>query len=336
MPRTELYPAIEPYESGHLQVARPHSIYWEECGNPDGVPVLFLHGGPGAGFSPGHRRFFDPAFYRIVLVDQRGAGRSVPYADIQGNDTQSLIADLETLRDFLEVDQWLLFGGSWGSSLALAYAEAHPASCAGLILRGIFLCRKQEVDWFMTGMRQFFPAAWDDFMAHLTTAERADPLNAYYRRLCDPDPAVHMPAAEAWSRYEASCSTLIPSRSTIEAMSSPETSLALSRLEAHYFVNNLFLREGQLLEEATRLRGLPGIIVQGRYDVVCPPSSAWELSKAWPEAELIIVPDAGHSAAEDGTMRELVAATEKFKDRLPISKPARKSAPKTSNPARTG
>ena len=332
MPRRELFPAIEPYESGHLQVTPPHSLYWEQCGNPDGFPVLFLHGGPGAGFSSGHRRFFDPRFYRIVLVDQRGAGRSLPYAEIEGNDTHSLVGDLEALRRFLEIDQWLLFGGSWGSSLALAYAEAHPAACAGLILRGIFLCRKKEVDWFMSGMRQFFPEAWSTFMAHLNEEERADPLNAYYRRLCDPDPTIHMPAAAAWSRYEASCSTLIPSRATIDAMSNPETSLSLSRLEAHYFVNNLFLRDGQLLEDAHRLHGLPGIIVQGRYDVVCPPASAWELAEAWPDAELSMIPDAGHSAAEDGTMQALVAATEAFKDRLP----APKSASKKSRTVQTG
>lgn len=320
MPRNELYPAIEPYASGHLQVSPPHSVYWEACGNPDGVPVLFLHGGPGAGFSAGHRRFFDPKFYRIILIDQRGAGRSTPYAEIKGNDTQSLIGDLEALRDFLDIDQWLLFGGSWGSSLALAYAQAHPAVCTGLILRGIFLCRQKEIDWFMTGMRQFFPEAWQGFMDHLSEAERTDPLAAYYRRLCDVDPAVHMPAAVAWSRYEASCSTLIPSPSTIDAMSGPDISLALSRLEAHYFVNGLFLREGQLLEEAHRLHGLPGVIVQGRYDVVCPPASAWDLAEAWPDAELVMVPDAGHSAAEDGTMRALVAATEAFKDRLANAK----------------
>ncbi len=332
MPRSELYPAIEPYGSGHLEVTPPHSLYWEQCGNPDGFPVLFLHGGPGAGFSSGHRRFFDPRFYRIVLVDQRGAGKSLPYAEIDGNDTHSLVGDMEAMRRHLEIDQWLLFGGSWGSSLALAYAEAHPSVCAGLILRGIFLCRKQEVDWFMAGMRQFFPEAWDAFMGYLTEEERADPLAAYYRRLCDPDPAIHMPAAAAWSRYEASCSTLIPSPATIDAMSSPETSLSLSRLEAHYFVNNLFLREGQLLEDAHRLRGLPGIIVQGRYDVVCPPASAWELAEAWPDAELSMIADAGHSAAEDGTMRALVHATERFKDRLPSPK----SVPKSPRTAQTG
>lgn len=330
MSRHDLFPAIEPYGSGYLQVTPPHSVYWEECGNPDGFPVLFLHGGPGAGFSAGHRRFFDPRFYRIVLIDQRGAGKSRPNAEIAGNDTQSLIADLEVLRRFLAVDQWLLFGGSWGSSLALAYAQAHPAVCAGLILRGIFLCRQKEIDWFMSGMRQFFPEAWQSFMNHLSAAERADPLSAYYKRLCDPDPAVHMPAAVAWSRYEASCSTLIPSPATIEAMTGPETSLALSRLEAHYFVNKLFLREDQLLEEAHRLRGLPGIIVQGRYDVVCPPASAWDLAQAWPEAELKMVPDAGHSAAESGTMRALVAATESFKSRLPAPRSTPNSSSRTA------
>ena len=316
MPRTDLYPAIEPFASGSLQVDPIHSIYWEECGNPVGCPVLFLHGGPGAGFSPGHRRFFDPRFYRIILVDQRGAGRSTPYAEIENNDTARLIEDLEALRQFRGIDRWVLFGGSWGSSLALAYAQAHPQRCLGLILRGVFLCRADEVEWFMSGIRRFFPDPWADFMAHLSPDERAAPLTSYYRRLCDPDPAVHRPAAAAWSRYEASCSTLIPHADSIEALSDPLTSLALARLEAHYFINNMFMEEGALLRNAVLLKDIPGLIVQGRYDVVCPPVSAWELAAAWPNADLIEIADAGHSAAEPGTARALVAATEGFKARL--------------------
>ncbi len=317
MPRKVLFPPSEPHASGHLQVDETHSLYWEECGNPDGFPVIFLHGGPGAGFSSGHRRFFDPRFYRIILVDQRGAGKSMPFAEIEGNDTDNLIADLEALRRHRNVDTWLIFGGSWGSSLGLAYAQAHTDRCAGLILRGIFLCRKSEVDWFMNGMRQFFPEAWDDFMNHLSAAEQVDALNAYYARLCDPDPAVHIPAAVNWSRYEARCSSLIPNDESIDAMTGPSTALALARMEAHFFVNRLFLGEGQLLENAHRLKDVPGVIVQGRYDVVCPPASAHALACAWPNAELIMVPDAGHSAAEEGIMAALVDATERFKSKLP-------------------
>lgn len=316
MPRTDLYPAVDPFASGHLQVDSTHSIYWEECGNPEGCPVIFLHGGPGAGFSPGHRRFFDPRFYRIVLMDQRGAGNSKPYAELEGNDTPNLVRDLETLRTHRGIDSWLVFGGSWGSSLALAYAQSHPIRCLGLILRGVFLCRAREVDWFMSGIRHFFPEAWADFMAHLSPEERETPLLSYYAQLCDPDPVIHEPAAAAWSRYEASCSTLIPSDDTIDALSDPGTALALARLEAHYFVNNLFLEEGQLLQQADKLRDIPGIIVQGRYDVICPPVSAWELAAVWPNAELMMIPDAGHSAAETGTIRALVSATESFKKRL--------------------
>ena len=316
MPRTDLYPAIEPFASGTLRVDPIHTIYWEECGNPEGCPVLFLHGGPGAGFSPGHRRFFDPRFYRIVLVDQRGAGRSTPFAEIEDNTTPHLIADLEAIRVQRGIERWALFGGSWGSSLALAYAQAHPARCLGLILRGVFLCRKDEVEWFMSGIRRFFPEAWADFMAHLPPEERDTPLSSYYRRLLDQNPDVHRPAAAAWSRYEASCSTLIPNIESIDILSDPGTSLALARLEAHYFINNMFMDEAALLRDAARLRDIPGLIIQGRYDVICPPVSAWELAAAWPNAELLTVPDAGHSAAETGTARALVAATELFKDRL--------------------
>lgn len=309
----ELFPTIEPYETGWLRVDPLHTLYWEQCGKPDGVPMLFLHGGPGAGASAGHRRFFDPRHYRVVLLDQRGAGRSKPYAETRKNETGLLIDDLEALRRHLDIDSWVVFGGSWGSSLGLAYAEAFPERCRALILRGIFLCTDAEIDWFMTGMRRFFPEAWRAFADFLPEEERDDLLGGYYRRLLDEDPAVHQPAAEAWSRYEATCSTLLPNAETVDALSSPDSALALARLEAHYFAHHCFLETGQLLRSAGRLAGIPGVIVQGRYDVVCPPSSAYALAEAWPDAELSIVPDAGHSATEPGIARTLVAAAERCK-----------------------
>lgn len=311
--RTDLYPEIDTYSAGRLNAGPPHVLYWEQSGKPDGMPVLFLHGGPGAGATPGHRRFFDPDHYRIVIFDQRGAGRSTPLGELADNTTQHLIDDIETLRQTLNIDRWVVFGGSWGSSLALAYAEAHPARVAGLILRGIFLCRAAEVDWFMHGMGHFFPEAAARFRNHLPTDERGDLLGNYYRRLNDPDPGVHMPAAEAWSRYEAECSTLMPSPDTVTAMTEPSVALGLARIEAHYFVHDLFLGEGQLLAEADRLADIPGIVVQGRYDVVCPPTSAHALCSAWPKGELIMVPDAGHSATEASISSALVRATERFK-----------------------
>lgn len=311
--RQDLYPEIEPFETGHLAVDDLHSLYWEQSGNPAGIPAVFLHGGPGAGATPAHRRFFDPRHYRIVVFDQRGAGRSTPLGEVARNTTPLLVQDIETLRRHLGVDSWLVFGGSWGSSLALAYAEAHPERCRALILRGIFLCRRQEVDWFMTGMRTIFPEAWRAFAEHLPAAERGDLLAAYHRRLVDPDPAVHMPAARAWSRYEGACSTLRPSGETAAHFADPRTALGLARLEAHYFVNGLFMAEGSLLAEAHRLAGIPGCIVQGRYDIVCPIVSADALAQAWPDAEYRIVPDAGHSAMEPGIRAALVAATERFK-----------------------
>jgi proline iminopeptidase len=293
-----------------------HTMYWETSGNPDGIPVVFLHGGPGAGSTPKHRRFFDPGAYRIVVYDQRGAGRSTPLGELRENTTLHLIDDLERLRRQLGVERWLIFGGSWGSTLALAYAEAHPGQCLGLVLRGIFLCRKSEIDWFLYGLRHIFPEPWERFVGYLPQAERGDVLHSFHRRLVDPDPAVHMPAARAWSVYEGSCSTLLPSRETVDHFAGDVVALGLARMEAHYFVHDIFVPENALLERAHRLRAIPGVIVQGRYDVVCPIASAHDLVAAWPEAEYHVVPDAGHSAWEPGTCAALVAACERFKRRL--------------------
>jgi proline iminopeptidase len=314
--RDQLYPHIEPYQTGRFRLDSTHVMYWEQCGNADGVPVLFLHGGPGAGAIPVHRRFFDPDFYRIVVFDQRGAGRSTPVGETRDNTTAHLIADIETLRAKLGVDRWLLFGGSWGSTLALAYAQAHPARCLGLVLRGIFLGRPQEIAWFLYGLRSVFPEAWRSFVEPLAASERGDVLAAYHRRLNDPDPSVRLAAARAWSRYEGACSTLLPSPETVAAFSEDSMALSLARIETHYFSNRLFLPANALLDGVGRLRAIPGAIVQGRYDMVCPIVTADELHQAWPEAEYVVVPDAGHSAMDPGVRSALVRATEKFKSVL--------------------
>lgn len=316
--RTDLYPTIEPQQQGMLPLDERHRMYWECSGNPAGTPVVFLHGGPGAGSTPAHRRFFDPAHYRIVVYDQRGAGRSTPHGELTDNTTAHLLDDLERLRTHLGIDRWLVFGGSWGSTLALAYAEAHPDRCLGLILRGIFLCRKSEIDWFLYGLRTLFPEAWRAFTAPLAAAERGDLLRAYHRRLTDPDPAVHMPAARAWSIYEGSCSTLLPSPETVSYFAGDQVALGLARIEAHYFLNDIFLPANALLDRIDRIRHLPAVIVQGRYDAVCPIVSADDLHQAWPEAEYVVVPDAGHSAWEPGISAALVRATEAFKRRLRV------------------
>jgi len=311
--RGELYPEIEPYNTGMLDLDGVHTMYWEECGNRDGVPVVFLHGGPGAGSAPAHRRFFDPAYYRIVVFDQRGAGRSRPLGEISANTTPLLIEDMERLRRHLGIGRWLVFGGSWGSTLAIAYAIAHADRCMGLVLRGIFLCRQSEIDWFLYGVRNLFPEAWGAFASHIPEAERADLLTAYHRRLTDPDPAVHMPSARAWSIYEGSCSTLLASPETVAYFASDVVALGLARIEAHFFRNNIFLPENALLENIGRIRHVTAVIVQGRYDAVCPIVTADDLHRAWPEAEYIVVPDAGHSAWEPGICAELVKAMERFK-----------------------
>lgn len=313
--RTDLFPPIDPHRTGTLTRGL-HRIYWEECGTPDGIPVVFLHGGPGAGASPTHRRFFDPAAYRIILFDQRGCGRSRPSAEVRENSTQELIGDIEALRAELGVDRWLVFGGSWGSTLALAYGQAHPDRCLGFILRGIFLGRQTEIEWFLTGMRQIFPDAWQDFIAALPADAQGDLswetlLAAYYRRLTHPDPAVHLPAAHAWSQFETRASTLLPAPDLPQEPNA--ATLAISRLEAHYFVHRIFLEDGQLLAQVGRIRRLPCTIVQGRYDIVCPAVSAYDLKQAWPEADLVLVPDAGHAALEPGIRAALVRATERYK-----------------------
>jgi proline iminopeptidase len=303
-----LFPPIPAYAEGHLDVGSGHSIYWEESGASDGVPVVFLHGGPGAGTSPRHRRFFDPKAWRIVLHDQRGAGRSSPHGELTDNTTQALIADIEALREARGVERWLVFGGSWGSTLALAYAEAHPERCLGLVLRGVFLAERAETDWFMQGMAAVSPRAWEAFAAPIPPEERGDLIAAYQRRLNDPDPAVNGPAALAWSAYEAASCTLYPDPALLADMTSPDKALPLARLEAHYFANDCFLTPGQLIGGVERIRQLPGIIVQGRYDLLCPLAAAERLADAWPEAELVVVPDAGHSAFEPSIARELVFA----------------------------
>ncbi|MBM3357435.1 MAG: prolyl aminopeptidase [Betaproteobacteria bacterium] len=311
--RAELYPEIEPHRAGMLALDATHTMYWEESGNAAGTPVLFLHGGPGAGSSPAHRRFFDPAHYRIVIFDQRGAGRSTPLGELRENTTPHLVADIERLRRHLAVERWLVFGGSWGSTLALAYGEAHPERCTGFILRGVFLCRKSEIEWFLYGLRGFFPEAWRTFAAIIPPEERGDLLRAYYRRLTDPDPGVHLPAARAWSTYEGLCSTLLPSPETVAYFAGDNVALGLARIEAHYFSHDIFLPQDALLANVGRVRELPCTIVQGRYDAVCPIVTADELHEAWPEAEYIVVPDAGHSAWEPAICAELVKATERFK-----------------------
>ena len=307
-----LYPPITPYASGMLDTDGVHRIYWETSGNPAGIPVLFVHGGPGAGTSANQRRFFDPARYRIILFDQRGCGRSTPHGELTDNTTPHLIADMEALRNELDVASWLVFGGSWGSTLALAYAQAHPERCRGLVLRGIFLCRPQEIDWFLYGIRSFFPEAQRQLAEFIPEDERDDLLVAYHRRLVDPDPAVHRPAAWQWATFEASCSTLLPSAELVAAFGSERTALSLSRIEAHYFVNGIFLPDDSLLANVSRIRHLPALIVQGRYDAVCPITSADDLARAWPEAHYQVVPDAGHSAFEPGIARALVAACDRF------------------------
>jgi proline iminopeptidase len=313
MPRGDLFPEIGPYETGFLPLTAGHVMYWEQVGNPRGYPVLFLHGGPGAGAGAVHRRFFDPGFWRVVIFDQRGAGRSRPLGSLEANTTAELVLDIERLRRHLGVDRWLLFGGSWGSTLALAYAQAVPERVSGCVLRGVFLGRREEVAWFLDGVRTVYPDAHAAFASFIPHEERDDLLGAYYRRLTDPDPAVHMPAARAWSIYEGSCSTLLPSPDTVASFAQDRTALGLARIEAHYFAHGLFLPPGGLLTSMHRLDGIQAEIVQGRYDMICPATTAFDLAAAWRAARLTIIPDAGHSALEPGIRRALVAAVERFR-----------------------
>jgi proline iminopeptidase len=298
-------------------VSAVHELYYEQCGNPKGKPVVFLHGGPGAGLVPDYRRFFDPEAYRVILFDQRGSGRSVPHASLDDNTTWHLVADIEQLREHFGVDQWLVFGGSWGSTLALAYAETHPERVSGLVLRGIFLGRQNEARWFYEdsqGASAIFPDNWEDFLRVIPEAERGDMIGAYYRRLTSTDESTRQEAARAWSIWESSALRLLPDQELIDEFSEPEKAVALARIECHYFTNNCFFEtDNYLLEHVDRIRHIPAVIVHGRYDIICPLMSAWELHRAWPEATLNIIPDAGHATSEPGITDALVRATDGFR-----------------------
>ena len=314
--RRTLYPDIEPFDSGRLKVSELHTLYYEQCGNPRGKPVVFLHGGPGAGCNPKCRRFFDPAHYRIVLFDQRGCGRSTPMAELRENTTGDLVDDIERLRAHLDIGRWQVFGGSWGSTLALAYAQAHPQRVTELVLRGIFMLRRWEIEWFyQQGCDAIYPDAWEEYLKPIPCEERGDLVGAYYRRLTSDDPDVRLAAAKAWSTWEGGTSYLLQNPDYLATTGSDEFALAFARIECHYFVHRgFFLRDDQLLGNAHKLKNIPGVIVQGRYDVVCPARSAWDLHRAWPEADLRIVADSGHSAFEPGITHELIAATDRFRD----------------------
>ncbi len=311
-----LYPEISPYEHGLLEVGDGHRVYWELCGNPNGKPVVFLHGGPGGGCSPSQRRLFDPEKYRILLFDQRGCGRSTPHASLQANTTWHLVADIERLRAMLGVEQWMVFGGSWGSTLALAYAETHPDRVSELILRGIFTLRRAELLWYyQDGASWLFPDKWERFLEPIPEAERHDLMAAYRRRLTHADPAVQQEAAAAWSLWEGETITLLDNPDYSTQFGDPHYALAFARIENHYFVNEGFFEEGQLIRDAQRLKRIPGVIIQGRYDVATPAATAWALHKAWPEARFVMVPDAGHAFTEPGILHHLIEATDSFADR---------------------
>ena len=313
----ELYPSIQPYATHKIEVESPHVVYVEECGNPEGIPVLFIHGGPGAGCSEAHRRFFNPEKYRIVLFDQRGCGRSTPHAELELNHTQALMADMEQIREHLKIKQWVVFGGSWGSTLGLAYAQCFTQRALGLILRGIFLCRPSEIQWFyQEGASHLFPDYWEEYLQPIPERQQDNLLKAYYKRLTGNDEVARMAAAKAWSSWEASCSTLEPAPAVLDHFSDPFTALSLARIECHYFMNDSFLEENQLLRDAYRLEDVPGVIVQGRYDAVCPMESAWALHKAWPQADFQVIADAGHSAFEPGILNALIEATDAMAERL--------------------
>jgi proline iminopeptidase len=307
----KLYPPVRPYRTGRLRVSRLHTIYYEECGNPRGKPLVFLHGGPGGGIDPVYRRYFHPRKWRIVLFDQRGCGRSTPHAELRENTTWDLVADIEKLREHLGIEKWVVFGGSWGSTLALAYCETHPRRAAGIVLRGIFLLRKEELEWFYQGgASRIFPDAWEKFLEPIPPRERGDLMRGYHRRLLSRDRAVRLRAARAWSIWEFTTSRLRVNPAAVRRAGRSRFALAFARIECHYFVNGGFLaRDDQLIRDAGRIRKIPGVIVQGRYDIVCPMSAAWQLHRAWPEAKLIVVPDAGHSMMEPGIQRALVTET---------------------------
>jgi proline iminopeptidase len=308
-----LYPAVKPFATHSLAVSAGHTLHAEECGRPGGIPAVFLHGGPGAGCEPFHRQFFDPERYRLILFDQRGAGRSTPHAELEGNTTWDLVADMEAIRERLGIERWLVFGGSWGSTLALAYAQRHPERVSALVLRGIFLCRPQEIRWFyQEGASRIFPDYWDDFVAPIPEAERDNMLRAYHRLLTGTDEVRRLVAARAWSVWEGRTATLMPNASVVEHFGNAHVALSLARIECHYFVNDAFLEPEQLLRDAGKLADIPGVIVHGRYDLICPLENAWQLHHAWPRSDLVIVPDAGHSASEPGIRSALVEALDRY------------------------
>jgi proline iminopeptidase len=311
-----LYDPIEPYHRGRLAVSNVHTLYYEQCGNPKGQPVVFLHGGPGGGLIPDYRRYFDPEAYRIVLFDQRGSGQSTPHANLEDNTTWHLVSDIERLREQLGIDAWQVFGGSWGSTLALSYAQTHPDRVRQLVLRGIFLCRPKEIRWFyQEGASAIFPDVWEQYVRVIPEAERDDMLSAYHRRLTSDDETVRLEAARAWSIWEGSTSKLFPDPALIDKFGEAQQALSLARIECHYFMNNAFFEtDNYLIENVEKIRHLPTVIAQGRYDVVCPMMSAWELHRAWPEADLRVIPDAGHSAAEPGIINALIDATDGFRE----------------------
>ncbi|SFT71906.1 prolyl aminopeptidase [Pseudomonas marincola] len=312
-----LYPEIKPYARHELSVEAPHVLYVDESGSPDGLPVVFVHGGPGAGCDALSRRFFDPNLYRIITFDQRGCGRSTPHASLENNTTWDLVADMEIIREHLNIDKWVLFGGSWGSTLSLAYAQTHPDRVSALILRGIFLCRQQELQWFyQQGASRMFPDFWQDYVAPIPVDERGDMIQAFYKRLTGPDQIAQMHAAKAWSTWEGRTATLRPNPQVVERFSEAHRALSIARIECHYFVNNAFLEPNQLLNNMPNIAHLPGIIVHGRYDVICPLENAWELHQAWPNSELQIIRDAGHAASEVGTTDALVRAADQIAHRL--------------------
>jgi len=302
-----LFPAIQPGQTWRLPVTDLHTLYIEECGNPKGTPVVFLHGGPGGSCEPGHRRFFNPESYRIILFDQRGSGKSRPHASLEENTTWDLVADLEKIREFLHIERWVVFGGSWGSTLALAYAQAHPERVTGLILRGIFLARDEDVRWFFNGeAARIFPEAWQHFIEPIPEPERDDIIGAYYKRLTSNNEIVRMGAAKAWSIWEGSSVTLLPDKNVVNHFSDPHIALSIARIECHYFINNCFMRPNQLLEDMDKIKHIPGYIVHGRYDLVCPIDQAFLLKQQWENAQLKIIPDAGHAVTEHGISKALV------------------------------
>jgi len=314
----DFYPEIEPFQTGRLKVSPIHEIYFEQVGNPKGKPIVFLHGGPGGGVTTDHRRYFDPQFYRIILFDQRGCGQSTPFAELRENTTWDLVADIEKIRTELAIDQWHVFGGSWGSTLALSYAITHPERVSALILRGIFLCRPSEIHWFyQEGASQLFPDLWEEYLKPIPVQERANMVAAYYKRLTSSDEKTRLEAARAWSKWEGGTSYLLTKAAAVAEYEEAEKALPFARIECHYFINNAFFKSNNyLLENVGKIRNIPGVIIQGRYDVVCPARSAWDLHRAWPEAKLEIIPDAGHAASEPGIRSALIQASNEMK-RIP-------------------